>query len=41
MKEMNSNIYVAPEVQVELITFENVLCLSGDIEGITEEDWDW
>lgn len=39
MRKEKYNIYETPEVQVMAVEFENVFCVSGNIEGTTEEDW--
>lgn len=39
MKKVNNYIYESPEIQLLDIDVESILCLSGDIEPITEEDW--
>lgn len=40
MDNMNKSIYVSPEIQLIDVEAESILCFSGDIEPITEEDWD-
>lgn len=39
MKKTKNYIYEFPEIQLIDIEVESILCLSGDIESITEEDW--
>lgn len=41
MKKTKNYIYESPEVQLIDLDTESILCLSGDIEPITEEDWVW
>lgn len=35
----NNKIYESPETMVIDIDTAGVICMSGDIEPITEEDW--
>lgn len=35
----NNRIYESPDAMVIDIDTEGVICMSGDIEPITEEDW--
>lgn len=39
MEKKNNYIYESPEIQLIYLETESILCLSGDIEPITEEDW--
>lgn len=39
MGKMNHITYTSPEIRLIDVETESVLCLSGDIEPITEEDW--
>lgn len=40
MKNMKPLFYISPEIQLIDVEAESILCFSGDIEPITEEDWD-
>lgn len=39
MENKDRNQYASPTIHVIDIEAESILCLSGDIESITEEDW--
>lgn len=35
----NNKIYESPKAMVIDVDTEGVICMSGDIEPVTEEDW--
>ena len=39
MEKKNNDFYVSPKIHIINIEVKSIICVSGDIDPTTEEDW--